>query len=112
MALTMPGRLTLVQTPPAIGESIRQEVQAPALGALRQRHRRPGAQGPFAPASTTHLQSFLAIEPAQLFVVHDDAFAPEQDMQPPIAEPSANGGQFAQPCPDRRVTEGWRCGWA
>jgi hypothetical protein len=60
-------------------------------------------QGPFAPASTTHLQSFLAIEPAQLFVVHDDAFAREQDMQPPIAEPSANGGQFAQPCPDRRV---------
>jgi transposase-like protein len=60
------------------------------IGTLRQHYRRSRAQGPFAPASTTHLQSFLAIEPAQLFVLHDDAFAPEQDMQPPIAEPSAN----------------------
>jgi hypothetical protein len=28
-------------------------------------------------ASSAHLQSFFAIEPAELFVVHDDAFARE-----------------------------------
>jgi hypothetical protein len=40
----------------------------------------------------SHLQPFLAVEPSQLLVVHDDALALEQDVQPPIAEPSANGG--------------------
>ena len=49
----------------AVGESIRQEVQAPALiGALRQGHRRPCAQCPLAPATPPHLQPFLAVEPA------------------------------------------------
>ena len=89
---------------PAIGERIRQEVQAPALiGALRQRHRRPRAQGTLAAAAPAHLQPFLAVEPTELLVVHDDAFAGEQDVQPPIAEPPANGGQLAQPCPHRRI---------
>jgi hypothetical protein len=70
---------------------------------LRQRHRSPAAQGSLASAAASHLQSFLAVEPSQLLVVHDDAFAPEQNMQPPIAEPSANGGQFAQARPYRSI---------
>ena len=58
----------------AVGESIRQEVQAPALiGTLRQRHRRPGAERPLAAAAAPNLQPFLAVEPAQLLVVHDNA---------------------------------------
>jgi hypothetical protein len=36
--------------------------------------------------------AIFAVEASQLLVVYDDAFAPEQDMQPPIAEPSANSG--------------------
>src|SRR5262249_59399309 len=31
------------------------------------------------------------------------AFAPQQDVQPPITKPSANGGQFTQSRPDRRI---------
>jgi hypothetical protein len=30
-------------------------------------------------------------------VVHDDAFAREQDVQPPIPEPTANGSQIVEP---------------
>jgi hypothetical protein len=41
------------------------------------------------------LQPFLAVEPAQLRVVHDNAFACKQEVQSPIAEPPANGSQFA-----------------
>ena len=67
-----------------------------AIGALR-------AQRPLASAAPAHLQPFLAVEPAQLLVVHDDAFAREQDVQPAIAEPPANGRQFAQPRPHRRI---------
>src|SRR6185369_1608369 len=33
---------------------------------------------------------------AELLVVHGDALAPEQDMEPSVAEPPANGGQLAQ----------------
>ena len=40
--------------------------------------------------------SRLAVQPSELLVVHDDALSREQVMQPSVAEPSANGGQFAQ----------------
>ena len=47
------------------------EVQAPALvRPLRDRHRGPGAERPLAPATPTHLEPLLAIEPAELLVVH------------------------------------------
>jgi hypothetical protein len=49
--------------------------------------------------------AIFAVEPSQLLVVYDDAFAPEQDMQPPIAEPSANSGQFAQARPYRGIVQ-------
>ena len=82
--------------PSAIGECVRQEVQAPTLvGTLRQRHRRPCAQRTLAAATPAHLQPFLAVEPAELLVVHDYAFAREQDVQPSITEPPADGGELA-----------------
>ena len=60
--------------PASIGEGIRQKVQAPALvRPLRDYHRRPRAQGPFAPAAPAHLQPLLAIQPTQLLVVHRHA---------------------------------------
>ena len=86
-------------------ERIRQEVQAPALiGTLRQRHRRSCAQRTLAAAAPAHLQPFLAVEPAELLVVHDDAFAAEQDVQPPIAEPPAKWrpARAAAPAPPHR----------
>jgi hypothetical protein len=47
-----------------------------------------------AAATPAHLQPLLAVEPAEFLVVHDDAFAREQDVEPPIAEPPANAGQL------------------
>ena len=42
--------------PPPAGEGVGHEVEAPALvGALRDRHRRPRAQGPLTSATTAHL---------------------------------------------------------
>jgi hypothetical protein len=45
----------------------------------------------------TPAQPFFAVEPAELLVVHDDAFACEQEVQPAMPEPTANGGQLAKP---------------
>jgi hypothetical protein len=44
-------------------------------------------------------QPFLAVEPTELLVVHGDTFACEEDMQPSVAEPPADGGQLAQARP-------------
>ena len=52
-----------------------------------------GAERPLASAAVPNLQPFLAVEPAQLLVVHDNAFACKQEVQSPIAEPPANGSQ-------------------
>jgi hypothetical protein len=91
--------------PAAVGERIRQEIHAPALvGTLRDRHRRPCADCPFAPRSPAHLQPFLTIEATQLLVVHDDAFTLKQDVQPPITEPPADRREFTQPCSHRRIS--------
>ena len=53
--------------------------------------------GPLATRSPADLKPFLAVETTQLLVVHDDALAPEQDVEPAIAEPPANGRKFTQP---------------
>ena len=87
-----------------IREGIRQEVEAPALvRTLWDRQRRPGAERTFAPATPTDLKPFLPVEPAELLVVHDDAFALEQDVKPPIAKPPAQGSQFAQTSPNNPI---------
>jgi hypothetical protein len=66
---------------------------------LQQCHRRSRAQGSLAPATAPYLQPLIAVEPSQLLAFHDNALAPEQDVQSPIAEPPAHGGRFAQPPP-------------
>src|SRR2546423_13017593 len=79
-------------------------IQAPMLiGTLRQDHRRPRPQRALATAPPAYLQSFLAVEPAELLVVHDDVLAREQDVQPAITEPPSNGGQLAQAGPRRSI---------
>lgn len=78
-----------------IDESIRQEVEAPSLvRPLRDRHWRPCAERPFAPATSAHLQPFLAIQAAKLLVVHGQTLAAHQDKQTAVAEPTADAGQF------------------
>jgi hypothetical protein len=63
----------------AIGKSIRQEVEAPALvRPLRDRQRRPRTPRRLAPAAPAHLQPFLAIEAAELLVIHGQTFAAHQ----------------------------------
>jgi hypothetical protein len=62
-----------------------------------------GAERTLAAATPTYLKPFLPVEPAELLVVHDDAFAPEQDVKPSIAKPPTEGGQFAQTSPDNPV---------
>jgi hypothetical protein len=56
-----------------------------------------------AAVAATHLKPLLAIKPAELLVVHDDTLSPEQDVQPSIAKPPANGRQFTQPCACCRI---------
>ena len=81
--------------PPAIGERIRQKIQAPALvWALRECHRGPRPDGSFAPRSPADLKPFFTVEAPELLMVHDDALAPEQDVKPAITKPSANGRKF------------------
>jgi hypothetical protein len=47
-------------------------------------------------------QSFLAIEPIELLVVHRDPFPRQQDAEPAVAEAPALAGQVAQPLADLR----------
>jgi len=82
---------------------------------LRQCHRRSCAQGPLAAAAFLHGQPFLAIETEQLLVVQVEALPPQQDVQPPIAEPTPFQRQFLQPLahggvvrPSGRIAEGLR----
>jgi hypothetical protein len=81
----------------AIGEGIRQKVEAPALvGSLRDRQRSPGAKCPFAPAAPTNLQPLLAIETTKLLVVHDQPLAAHQHKQTTVAEPAPDRRQLTQ----------------
>jgi hypothetical protein len=68
--------------------------------ALRDRHRRPGAERPLAAAPAPHRQPFLAVEPEQLLVVQRDAFAPQQDAQATVAEASSLIGKLPEPPAD------------
>jgi len=87
-----------------VDHGVRQEVQAPALiGTLRQGHRRPRSERSLAAAAVTHLKPFLAIKPAEPLVVQDNTLAPEQDVQPSIAEPPPNARQLAPPCACCRI---------
>jgi hypothetical protein len=71
----------------AAGESVRHEVEAPALvWSIRKRHRRPHSG--HALAAAAHGQALLGIEPVELLAVHVDAFSLEEDTEPPVAEAS------------------------
>ena len=54
-------------------------------------------------ATPAHLQPILAVQATEPLVVHSDALAPEQDMEPSVAEPPANGGQLAQARSHQRI---------
>ena len=74
----------------AVEELIGDEVERPAIvGGERDRHRRPRSHRPLASAPPPHHQPFFPIEPEQPLVVHDIAFAAEQDVQATIAEAPA-----------------------
>lgn len=73
------------------------EVRRPALVWYQRQHRWGShADGPFAPAPATHMQPLLPADPGQAFMVHLMAFAPQEHMQPTIAEPAAHPRQFPQ----------------
>ena len=68
------------------------EIQAPALvRPARQRHRRPRPRGSLAAASPSDRQTFLAIKPKQLLLVHKDTLPLQQDAKPPIAKAATLG---------------------
>ena len=52
--------------------------------------------GPLPPI-TAGPEAVLTVEAPELLMVHDDAFAPEQDVKPAIAKSPANGCEFTQP---------------
>src|SRR5690606_32665096 len=75
--------------PPAIGESIADKVQAPALVRLvRHDDRTPCSQGPFAAAALAHLQLLFGIEPPELLDVHLDVLSLQHHMDATIPEPA------------------------
>jgi len=89
---------------PSVDQLVGDEVQAPALvRALWHGHRRPCPERALAPATPAHRQPLFTIEPEQLLMVQHDAAPPQQDVQPPIAEPSPLTRQGLQALPDRHV---------
>src|SRR4051794_17035090 len=59
---------------PAIDQGIRHEVEGPALvRSLRDRQRRSCAKRPLATTAPANLQPFLAVQAAELLVVHGQA---------------------------------------
>ena len=80
------------------------DAKCPTLvGALGDGDRRPRAESPLAARAPAHLQPFLAVESAQLLVVHDQALPGQQDVQAAVAEPAALRGELPQPYPDRLI---------
>ena len=49
------------------------------------------------------LKPFFTVEAPELPMVHDDAFAPEQDVKSAITKSLANGCEFTQSCSRRPV---------
>lgn len=89
---------------PAVDQSIRDEVQAPALvRSLRDCHRRSGSQGSFATATLAHGQPLLPVEPIELLPVDLNTFPLQQDMQATISEATPLAGQFLEPRTDRDI---------
>ena len=54
-------------------------------------------------AAPPHQQPLLAIQPPDALQDHRRALPPQQDRQPPVAEPAARIGQVARPLPQHRV---------
>jgi hypothetical protein len=54
-------------------------------------------------AATASPKPHLDIEPAQLLVVQRDALAPQQDMQPALAEAPSDSGNLALSGPDETI---------
>ena len=83
---------------PAVAQLVMQKIERPALvRTLRQGQRRPSPERSLAAAATANLQPFLGIEPAQLLMVQQEAFAPQQDMPSAVAEATSDRGALAQP---------------
>lgn len=79
--------------PPAIGESIADKVQAPALVRLVRHDDRPScSQSTFAAAAPAHLQLLLGVEPPELLDVHLDALSLQHHMDTAVSEPAPLGG--------------------
>lgn len=82
---------------PAIGERIRDEVEAAALvRPLRNRHRCTRSKRPLAATTLANNELFLAVDAEQLLVVHAAALTLQHKMQPPITEPAAFRRQSQQ----------------
>jgi hypothetical protein len=84
----------------AIDELIGSEVERPAvIRPLRNRQGRACAQGPLAAGPPAHHEAFLAIDPKQPLVVHNEALPSQQHVQPAVAEAPAFMGKNSQPLP-------------
>jgi hypothetical protein len=70
---------------------------------VRDRHGRPSADRPLAPAAPADSQPFLAVEPEQLLVVDLHAFPSQQQVLPPVAEAAARVRNLAQPASQHAV---------
>src|SRR5256886_4951032 len=87
-----------------VAQRVAQKIERPALvWSLRHQQRCPGAERPFATATTADLETLRGIKTPQLLVVHVQAFAVKQDVEAAIAEASAYSGQLAQPSADRSI---------
>src|SRR6267154_5134326 len=84
--------------PAPVGELVGDEVETPALvGDRGCLYRPPRSHGPLAPAALANHQPLLAIQTLNALFVDRMALAPQQHMQPPIAEPPPLLGQGLQP---------------
>src|SRR6267154_1864219 len=84
--------------PAPVGELVGDEVETPALvGDRGCLYRPPRSHGPLAPAALANHQPLLAIQTLNALFVGRMALAPQQHMQPPIAEPPPLLGQGLQP---------------
>src|SRR3979490_1748240 len=83
---------------PAVGQLVRDKVQAPALvRCLRGYHRSPCPQRPLASAAPTHRQPLLAVESLHPLLVDSMAFTPQQHVQATIPKPPSLLGEGLQP---------------
>src|SRR5438477_12717096 len=87
-----------------VAQRVPQKIERPALvWSLRYQQRCPGAERPFATATTADLETLRGIKTPQLLVVHVQAFAVKQGMETAIAEASAYSAQLVHPSADRSI---------